>query len=439
MRFIFTALLFISLFSLSHLGYSFSLANPEGTLPRGLTDYFEFSVGLTGIAQTDIPTVDNDSAVAYFNKHVSVSISNSKGIALPYQEAISTEDFMLDSVSMAENKSETTGSVSGTGTIYIKYTVQIKYTASLTTNSTLTTFVSNNNNSIKVKVQNKDSTNDVKELTLTKANYVASDIPSGLTVGSNHKSLTINWTAVSSIKDQKGTSRNYTGTVVVVIDPRVGSFTFNEDAAKEFRESQDSDIGSHCAYDRSENGGECITCDNANTYLKDPTILNNIPGVKAVSTTASENTATVSGLENGEEYLVFAFFKPDGIKRTACYVGTPEATVTLTEFNGEEPAETLDKKCFIATAAYGSPFAENVKLFRWFRSTVLLKFDLGRKFVRFYYQNSPKLAAVIEKNELLKSLTRGLLFVPAKTIQGFQFLYLQFFANNSLPPPSLTR
>lgn len=62
--------------------------------------------------------------------------------------------------------------------------------------------------------------------------------------------------------------------------------------------------------------------------------------------------------------------------------------------------------CFIATAAYGSKWSPSVQILRQFRSEVLLSSSLGQKFVQFYYRNSPKVAAYIADNELLKSLVR---------------------------------
>ena len=426
MRFILAVALFISLAGMSHLGYSYSVTSPEGNLPRSLSDgSFEFTVTITGMTATDMPTVNNDTAVAYFKSHASVFIVNSKNTALTY-EAGAIENFFIDLVSMAENKSDTSS-------INIKYSIQIKYSQATSDEpATLTAFVENKSD-VKVRVEHKDSSNTIvksSEIPLTKANYVANEAPQNLTVSGGHKKLTVNWTAVSSVKDQKGTSHSYTGAVLVAIKT---SDAFRITAAKEFKDGDDSDDDSGCNFTPSGNGEVCIECDSPNTYLEEHTALNNIPGVKAVSTTKSD-AEDISGLENNEKYLVFAFFKPDGIARTRCYLGTPQANCTFTECNGEDPADKLDKKCFIATAAYGSPFAKNVKLFRWFRSTILLKSDIGRKFVQFYYERSPKLAAIIEKNEYLKAVTRGLLWAPAKAIQGFQFLYVQFFANNTSPP-----
>ena len=65
--------------------------------------------------------------------------------------------------------------------------------------------------------------------------------------------------------------------------------------------------------------------------------------------------------------------------------------------------------CFVATAAYGSPFCPEVEALRHFRDACLLTNAPGRAFVKFYYEVSPKIADVIRERESLKAMTRFLL------------------------------
>lgn len=62
--------------------------------------------------------------------------------------------------------------------------------------------------------------------------------------------------------------------------------------------------------------------------------------------------------------------------------------------------------CFIATAAYGSYLDPHVMVLRNFRDNILMKNDLGRAFVKYYYRNSPAIAEKISKTEGLKIVTR---------------------------------
>jgi len=68
--------------------------------------------------------------------------------------------------------------------------------------------------------------------------------------------------------------------------------------------------------------------------------------------------------------------------------------------------------CFIATAAYGTPLAEEIEVLRQFRDEVLLQNSLGSQFVNFYYEVSPPLADFLSGHELLRTLVRELLVDP---------------------------
>jgi hypothetical protein len=68
--------------------------------------------------------------------------------------------------------------------------------------------------------------------------------------------------------------------------------------------------------------------------------------------------------------------------------------------------------CFIATAAYGTPAAEQIDVLREFRDNVLLESIPGSLFVSLYYQFSPPVADFIAENEPLRILVRELLIDP---------------------------
>jgi hypothetical protein len=79
-----------------------------------------------------------------------------------------------------------------------------------------------------------------------------------------------------------------------------------------------------------------------------------------------------------------------------------------------EPAEkdkpVKKKFCFIATAAYGSPMAQEVVLLQGFRDQYLARRSLGEKFIQAYYHFGPSFARRVSQNNALKLLTRFLLF-----------------------------
>ena len=96
--------------------------------------------------------------------------------------------------------------------------------------------------------------------------------------------------------------------------------------------------------------------------------------------------------------------------------------ITATDINGNEsapsakvtpvtppPSSKKDKRCFIATAAYGSYQAPYVTLLREFRDDHLLTHAFGTALVNFYYTVSPPLAQFITQHESVKAIVRVLL------------------------------
>jgi hypothetical protein len=62
--------------------------------------------------------------------------------------------------------------------------------------------------------------------------------------------------------------------------------------------------------------------------------------------------------------------------------------------------------CFIATAAYGSMLEPHVVILREFRDKILLKHQIGKAFVNFYYKHSPPIAHYITKHDTIRMLVR---------------------------------
>jgi hypothetical protein len=145
-----------------------------------------------------------------------------------------------------------------------------------------------------------------------------------------------------------------------------------------------------------------------------------IPGVYAFPGQPFTNGQyQVTGLTNGTKYAVFLQYEPIGASTSACVIGTPAPNYTLTELNGEGSATVVDFRCFIATAAYGTPLHPDLKLFRHFRDRVLLKSYLGKRFVHYYYKFSPPAADFIADHPRVRSVVRHVLEVPAAVLRWF--------------------
>jgi hypothetical protein len=109
---------------------------------------------------------------------------------------------------------------------------------------------------------------------------------------------------------------------------------------------------------------------------------------------------TLTGLSPNTEYDFIAQLKQNDT----------EIEGTILQFTTDTPPPTGG--CFIATAAYGTPAAEQIDVLREFRDTVLLESIPGSQFVTLYYQLSPPVADFIAGNEVLRTLVRELLIDP---------------------------
>jgi hypothetical protein len=95
-------------------------------------------------------------------------------------------------------------------------------------------------------------------------------------------------------------------------------------------------------------------------------------------------------------------------EHTGCF------NVTVTECGVSDTAylTVTPSMCFIATATYGTPMAQEIQILRAFRDGYLLTNPLGRALVAFYYRTSPPIAQFITEHPSLKPIVRAML-VPA--------------------------
>jgi len=82
---------------------------------------------------------------------------------------------------------------------------------------------------------------------------------------------------------------------------------------------------------------------------------------------------------------------------------------------GDDRILDIDTGCFIATAAYGTPMAEQIQILREFRDEYLLTNPVGQALVDLYYRVSPPVAQFITEHPSLKPIVRAVL-VPAVAI-----------------------
>ena len=162
---------------------------------------------------------------------------------------------------------------------------------------------------------------------------------------------------------------------------------------------------STCGISFESEDGQCFTCgDVENFFIQEtqPAQTKDYFWASLVNNLNKNSGLTIEGLEEGKEYVVAMQYQ-EGLKRSACYSVTPSKSISLTEANGESEAVEGDPRCFIATAAYGDPLAQELNVLRWFRDHVLMKTDVGKFLVETYYQMSPPVAEYISNSSVLKA------------------------------------
>ena len=97
-----------------------------------------------------------------------------------------------------------------------------------------------------------------------------------------------------------------------------------------------------------------------------------------------------------------------------------ELDVDINDVPFEPPSSSSDTSsgCFIATAAYGTPFAEEIDVLRNWRDDFLEASYPGRLFIKTYYSLSPPVADNISESEGKRKIVRTALGPIVKILKG---------------------
>jgi hypothetical protein len=415
MRFLTSSIFFLAL--LSTKSYGIKMSTPVGTMSRGsevskATITFE----LTEIPAAEVPS-DED---AYIIKYVALTLTShpehsADRVAYTGESATGTlEGFHLDIDSTDPEKEEDkeTWKIAVRMTLYDDATDKGKNLAELL----------NDDNQIPANLEfEDDNSKDDADFFIIKNLAVANEAPADLSVSPSHYSLSVDWTTQEEISDNKGETLEPGGIKIVAIDMAVVGATA-EIPAKIYSEDGDEDDTQSCTYTEADaDGGHCVTCPE-NGYID----YDELAGTAGFTIKTKDglrekdDPVIIPKLEIEKQYAVFATYQPDGLVVSSCLVGTPTVhTSSCSENDCPEP-ELRNPSCFIATAAYGTPFHKDIDILRWFRDTYLLKTKIGSRFVQWYYSHSPAAADVISQSPALMSVTRALLWPLILLISGFK-------------------
>lgn len=81
-----------------------------------------------------------------------------------------------------------------------------------------------------------------------------------------------------------------------------------------------------------------------------------------------------------------------------------------------------DGWCFISTAAYGTSLAPKLDLLRWYRDNVLVKSNLGRESLEFYFRYSPNIANKLRGMRIRKYIIRTIVDFEAELVKSIKKL-----------------
>lgn len=246
-------------------------------------------------------------------------------------------------------------------------------------------------------------------LLVSKVHSSPNGAPPQFKLSPDHKSLVLNWKPEkhSYLPVQLTLHQKPAKVLAMVFHENSGPVDLQASVASLTGQSEQIT----CRFDKSAD--PCIQCPKEH---EDDAFINSTKpeneDVHSFNLLANSGSYKLTNLEAHVPHVVVLQYER-GVKRTLCLTETPTIIKSLTELadpeNKQGPAKRGDQRCFIVSAAFGSPFDQHVDIFRWARDRFLNPFPLGHMFVEFYYEHSQPFADAIRDSPKLKAVVRTFL------------------------------
>jgi len=419
----------------SQNGHAIALEPPKAVLQRGSYSKVTITFVLNNISvQTDVPTYDmagleSADGIRSLTRYLDICINQTAGIkcaaGLTPKKVRYQNNTNIDTTPLNEQDPNFIASFTNGSPVFVpieddtigayrKLEVTLEINAVKDQKFTKDTFIA-----LRLLPGNQTSSSNFQEAEVKPTLAVAAnEVVESFDVLKSKGTLTATWTTDEQINRTDGSQSPPDGAVAFVVDS--DNFSKQNIPIRTYVEAnpeQEITISNACQITATDDACS-LECPGAtgtdNFYLRAEDLK--AAGFDKVGEAGNTGSIQFVKLDNNKTYAVVFQNQPDGLRRS-CKIATPSDAVTLSELGGGPEPTVKDPRCFIATAAYGSPLDPHLDTLRWFRDNVLLVTGMGQKIVQTYYSYSPPMAEYIAAHPTLRSVTRGALWLPVIVIE----------------------
>lgn len=242
-----------------------------------------------------------------------------------------------------------------------------------------------------------------------------SPAPANFSVTPTNRALQLKWEIgnVDYVPARPAINRKPDQVLVMIFAPNAGNVSLLGYKANATKTGDQV----NCRFDSS--ASSCISCDDESEPLWITDEQSENDDLEFIGLTDNTGIFASPKLDPDSAYTVVLQYR-QGAGRVCLQNQQPIVNFSLTELNGAPDAVEGDPRCFIVSAAFGSPFNRHVDIFRWARDYFLEPSPWGHALVEFYYEHSQPLADQIKASPFLQILVRFFLYPLAFLLYGLQ-------------------